>query len=71
MNDKIIKSWVMPSDIAEMLYKSAGLENSDNITELTDAIYYLMACAQNSYNSDYFRTLYNTLIIITEKGDEK
>ena len=54
-----------PGDLAEFIMKlsgAAGTENEDAIRDdLTDALYYLMACAENEYNKDYFRTMWSEL----------
>jgi len=55
-----------PSSIAEALQKIAEAPEEAR-DGLTDALYFLQAAAQNEYNPDYFRILYNVLQIITEK----
>ena len=55
-----------PQEIAETLIsiieEYAPLEDKDKITaELENGLYYLRACAENSYNSDYFRVFYSIL----------
>lgn len=47
------------------------LREFDGLKEdLENALYWLQAAAQNPYNSDYFRTIYNVLLTITEKSVE-
>lgn len=58
-----------PDEIAENLYNAITdmdwmdyeEEKERVIKELTEALYYLKACAKNEYNADYFRTLYRIL----------
>ena len=38
---------------------------AEKLDELTDALYYLKAVAENPYNSDYHRVLFNVLLVIT------
>lgn len=60
-------SYVDVDDIARAL-RDASNAPSHIIGELIDAVYYLKACAQNEYNKDYFRILYNVLEDIAEKA---
>ena len=60
-------SYVDVDDIARAL-RAASNAPSHIIGELIDAVYYLKACAQNEYNKDYFRILYNVLEDIAEKA---
>lgn len=54
------------SDITEQLIKLSNLESSEKLkTELENALYWLRSAAQNKYNNDYFRVLYNVLLVIT------
>lgn len=55
-------------DIAEVLQTLAGVPE-DTRADLDEAIFHLQCCAQNSYNSDYFRTFFNILQIITERRE--
>ena len=62
---------VHPLDITEKLVALANFGNdaeSENQakTDLENALYYLDTICQNSLNSDYFRTFYNVLAMITE-----
>lgn len=59
--------FIANSDI-EKFDKKTG-EQNPKITEITNALYHLMATAENPYNNDYFRTLWETLQDITEKWD--
>lgn len=53
-------------DIAEQLIELSNLESSGKLkTELENALYWLMSAAQNKYDNDYFRVLYNVLLVIT------
>ena len=56
-----------PSEVAEMLAQLAGLSHLTDHKELTDFFYHFMACAENKYNSDYFRTAWNALQTICER----
>lgn len=63
-------SWTSPDEIANTLQELSLTSNNDEITEpLTDVIYQLRAHAQNKYNDDYWRILYNVLERITENYD--
>lgn len=61
-----------PREIAESLYELAkdmdymDYEDTkeETIAELENAIYYLKTVAENEYNKDYFRLLYNVLQMI-------
>lgn len=55
-----------PGEIAEALQTIAEAPEEAR-EDLTNALYFLQAAAQNKYNHDYFRVLYNVLQIITEK----
>lgn len=58
-----------PDEIAEILYNlSEDMDAQDyeeekekEIAELEEALYQLRAMAQNEYNKDYWRTLWNAL----------
>ncbi len=60
---------VYPHEIAEKLYELAKdmdyMDYEDDkkrvIGELEDALYVLKACAENTMNFDYFRTMYRIL----------
>ncbi len=53
-------------DITEQLIQLSNLESSEELkTELKNALYWIRSAAQNEYNNDYFRVLYNVLLIIT------
>lgn len=54
-------------DVAETLINLAGVTEEAR-TDLENAIYYIAACAQNHYNSDSFRVLYNTLQTIVDNS---
>lgn len=56
------------SDIAEKLIQLAELEDDGELgKELLDALYQIQAMAQNPYNSDYYRVLFNTLLAVAGK----
>lgn len=52
------------TDIAEKLIALSGTEDGEMVEELTDAIYQLKAMAENPYNEDCWRILYNVLLNI-------
>lgn len=53
-------------DIAEKLVELSNLPDDRQLkNELTDALYHLKAVAENPYNSDYHRVLFNVLLVIT------
>lgn len=53
-------------DIAEKLVELSNLPDDGQLkSELIDALYYLKAVAENPYNSDYHRVLFNVLLVIT------
>lgn len=53
-------------DIAKHLIELSNLELSEELKrELEDSLCFLKAAAENKYNSDYFRVLYNVLLVIT------
>lgn len=56
-----------PSEVAETLAQLAGLSHLTDQKKLTDFFYHFMACAENEYNSDYFRVAWNTLQTVCDK----
>lgn len=56
-------------DIARTL-RAAANAPAATIGDLIDAVYWIKAAAQNPYNADYWRTLYNALEAITEGRPE-
>lgn len=54
-------------DIAERLIELSNLDGDDDnlMAELINALYQIEAMAQNPYNADYYRVLYNVLLAIT------
>ena len=54
-------------DIVNALLKVSGVTEEAK-ESLTDAVYNLKAIAQNEYNHDYHRVLYNTLLLMAEKN---
>jgi len=49
------------SDIAEKLANLTGIKNPDDYEQLESALYHLETIAENEFNLDYFRVLYNVL----------
>lgn len=62
-------SWTSADEIAKALQELATISDADITEPLTDVIYQLRAHAQNKYNDDYWRILYNVLERITENYD--
>ncbi len=59
-------SYYNTEDIAEQLIELSNLDMSEDLKEeLETALYNLKAMAQNKYNNDCFRVLYNVLLVIT------
>lgn len=54
-------------DIVNALLKVSGVTEEAK-ESLTDAVYNLKAIAQNEYNNDFHRVLYNTLLLMAEKN---
>lgn len=53
-------------DVAEQLIELSNLEPSEELKqELEDGLCFLQTAAQNKYNKNYFRVLYNVLLVIT------
>lgn len=53
-------------DVAEKLIELSNLDASEELkTEVDNALFNLKAMAQNPYNKDYYRVLYNILLVIT------
>lgn len=53
------------NDIAEKLLELADFRDDGEVgEELLDALYQLRAAAQNPYNHDHYRVLYNVLLSI-------
>lgn len=53
-------------DIAEQLIELSNLDMSEDLKEeLRAALDHLKAMAENEYNKDCFRVLYNVLLVIT------
>lgn len=55
-----------PEDIAQALCKVTGVTGEAEIKDCTDALYQLLAIAQNEYNSDFYRTFYAVLSKLME-----
>lgn len=54
------------NDIAEKLIELSNLEEDGELCEeLMNALYQIKAIAQNPYNADYYRVLYNVLLVVT------
>ena len=59
-------SYYDTNEIAEKLIELSNLELSEELNvELENALYWLKLAARNKYNPDYFRVLYNVLLVIT------
>ena len=53
------------NDVAEELVEMSNLPDDGELSkELAEALYQIRATAQNPYNSDYYRVLYNILLVI-------
>lgn len=62
----IENNYYYPCDVADKLIELSNLELSEELkTELENAIYWLKSASQNKYEKDYFRVLYNVLLVIT------
>lgn len=62
-NIKVLKEndMVYPEQIAMVLQALTENPGEDIRNDLTDALYQIQAMAQNEYNNDYYRVLYNIL----------
>lgn len=64
-----MENYYEPGEIAERLCSLGYSEWSQNMqSECEEALYQLKAIAENEYNSDYWRTLWNTLQRLCEVG---
>ena len=61
-------SWIDIDDIAKAL-KELSFAPTESTGALIDVIYQLKAMAQNPYNNDYWRVLYNILEKIADNYD--
>lgn len=53
------------NDVAEKLVEMSNLPDDSELgEELVEALYQIKAIAQNPYNSDSYRVLYNVLLVI-------
>jgi hypothetical protein len=52
---------ILYNNAMDMDYMDYEDTKEEDLNDLQEALYYLKACAQNEYNSDYFRTLWNIL----------
>lgn len=53
-------------DVSDRLNELSNLHLSEDlITELDNAVFELKSMAQNQYNKDCYRVLYNVLLVIT------
>ena len=55
-----------PANIAAKFAESAGVTNSEYIDMCADALYDIKAMAQNKYNSDRWRVLWNMIGIMSD-----
>lgn len=60
-------SYYDSNDITNALLTVSGAPEEIR-EELENAVYYLQAAAQNKYNHDYFRVIYNTMLMIAERN---
>lgn len=58
------------NDLANMLINLAGERNKANFDNIEYCIYYLKAAAENEFNHDGFRALYNILQRIAENNSQ-
>lgn len=59
-------SYYDTDDISESLIELSNLEHTEELKkELKNALCWLESAAQNKYDKDYFRVLYNVLLVIT------
>lgn len=68
MEDFMVNNYC-PEEITDALVKLAGLEETiteAESAEMVDAVYNLLAMAQNKYNRDGYRLVYKALMGITE-----
>lgn len=64
-----MKIYNYPDEIAVVLCELATNEyDAQTEKDVEQAVYHLMAAAQNEKNADYFRTLYRVLECITQKN---
>lgn len=69
---------IYPDEIAEVLYNlSSDMDSNDyeenkatTILELKDALYQVLGIAENSMNSEYWRTLYKCLESVCKMNQE-
>lgn len=62
----IENNYYYPCDVADKLIELSNLElTEESKEELESAMYWLKSAAQNKYDPDYFRVLYNVLLVIT------
>lgn len=61
------RSYYDTDDITSALLAISGAPNESR-EELENAVYYLKAAAQNEYNNDSFRVIYNIMLMIAEKN---
>lgn len=63
-----------PEDIAAALMRLAKItpeDHEDTAANLEDALYHLMACAQNEYNAEYFIKLWRVLQAVCDHETDK
>ena len=66
-----IKKDYYPEELAEALYKAAGRHEDEHKPGAVDALYDLMACAENEYNRDSFRDLWELLQDVAEDQERR
>lgn len=57
-----------PDEVAKTLAMFAGEEGTEEVVaDLTDALYQIKCHAENQYNSEYWRTLWDALLVFADK----
>lgn len=58
-----------PEELAEALCALTGQDDAAVKEDLTSALHQLKAMAANPYNFAFYATLWNTLVLLKDKGD--
>lgn len=66
-----IRKDYFPEELAEALYKAAGRREDEHKAGTVDALYDLMACAENKYNRDSFRDLWDLLQDVAQDQERR
>lgn len=64
--NKILHNGMDNYDIAKFICEMAKIKNNDDIRDIENALFHIEAIAENNFNCDYWRTFYNSLLIIAE-----